>query len=177
MGLILKQIFAFFKMLNSDTGSNQIAAGIACGFILGMTPALSLQTLLVFSVILFFRVQAGAAFLSAFFFKFVAFLLDPVFDNVGASVLEMEGLIPLFTTLYNMPIVPLTRFNNTIVMGSGVVTIAVAPAVFILAKALVIKYRVTVVARFKATKFWKALQATGFYKWYYKYDQLYGSYE
>ncbi len=177
MGLILKQIFSFLKMLNSDTGTNQIAAGIACGFILGMTPALSLQTLLVFLIILVFRVQAGAAFMSAFFFKFIAFLLDPVFDGVGSAVLEIASLQPLFTTLYNMPIVPMTRFNNSIVMGSGVVTIALAPVVYIGAKILVFKYRVLVVQRIKATKLWKAMQATSLYKWYYKYDELYGSYE
>lgn len=177
MGLILKQIFAFLKMLNSDTGTNQIAAGIACGFILGMTPIFSLQTLLVFLVILLFRVQSGAAFLTAFFFKFIAFALDPVFDSVGDSVLHLPALQGLFTTLYNMPIVPLTRFNNTIVMGSGVVTIVLFPVVFYAAKFGVAKYRVHIVARFKATKFWRAMQATSIYKWYYKYDQLYGTYE
>ncbi len=177
MGLILKQIFAFIKMLNSDTGSNQIAAGIAAGFILGMTPVFSLQTLLVFLCILLFRIQAGAAFLTAFFFKFIAYLLDPVFDSVGDSVLGMDSLQPLFTTLYNLPIVPLTRFNNSIVMGSGVVTIVFAPVVFGLARILVFKYRIHVVGRFKATKLWKAVQATSFYEWYCKYDQRYGSYQ
>lgn len=175
MGILLKQIFAFLKLLNSDTGTNQIAAGVACGFILGMTPAFSLQTLLVFLVIFFFRVQIGAAFLAAFFFKFVAYLLDPVFDAVGAYVLEMPALEGLFTTLYNMPIVPLTRFNNTIVMGSGVATVLLSPVVYLLSLVLIRKYRVTVVERFKKTKFWKAIQATSLYKWYYSYDQLYGS--
>lgn len=68
MSLILKQIFQFLKLLNSDTATNQIAAGIAMGFILGMTPALSLQTLFVFACIFLFRIQMGAAFLTAFFF-------------------------------------------------------------------------------------------------------------
>lgn len=175
MGLILKQVFALLKMLNSETGTNQIAAGIACGFILGMTPTLSLQTLLVFAVILIFRVQSGAAFLMAFFFKFVAYLLDPVFDSVGTQVLESQGLKPLFTTLYNMPLVPFTRFNNSIVMGSGVVTLLLAPVVFFVSKSLIRKYRVHVVAKLRATKAWKAMQATSLYKWYYKYDELYGS--
>jgi len=175
MGIILKQIFAFFKLLNSDTGHNQIAAGIACGFILGMTPAFSLQTILVFLIILFFRVQAGAAFLAAFFFKFMAYLLDPVFDQIGAQVLEMPALQGIFTTLYNMPVVPLSRFNNTIVMGSGVVTVILFPFVFIASRIGVQKYRAHFVERFRATKLWKAVQATGLYKWYYKYDQLYGS--
>ena len=175
MGILLKQVFAFLKLLNSETGTNQIAAGIACGFILGMTPAFSLQTLLVFLIIFLFRVQAGAAFLSAFFFKFLAYLLDPAFDVIGQKVLGVEALKGLFTTLYNMPIVPLTRFNNSIVMGAAVISVLAFPFVWIGAKILVSKYRVHVVQRFKATKFWKAIQATSFYKWYFKYDQLYGS--
>lgn len=174
MGFLLKQIFAFLKLLNSETGHNQIAAGIAAGFILGMTPVLSLQTLLVFICLFFFRIQIGAAFLAAFFFKFAAFLLDPIFDSIGASVLSSEGLRPLFTTLYNMPIVPLTRFNNSIVMGSGVVTVILSPFVYFISRSLILKYRVTVLARFQQTKFWKAVKATSFYKWYYTYDNLYG---
>ena len=174
MTLILKQIFGLLKVLNSDTGENQIAAGIACGFIMGFSPALSLQTLLVFVIILLFRVQAGAAFASAFFFAMVAYIFDPIFDSVGQSILEMDSLRPTFTTLYNMPIVPFTKFYNSVVMGAGAVAIALFPVIFVLSKILVQKYRATVVAKFQETKFWKAVKATGFYKWYAKYDQLYG---
>lgn len=176
MTLLLKQLFGFLKLLNSETGQNQIAAGIAAGFILGMTPMMSLQTFLVFMVIFFFRVQAGAAFLAAFFFKFIAFLLDPVFDSVGAAVLSADGLQGLFTTMYNIPLLPLTRFNNTIVMGSGVITILASPFVYIASRIMIVKYRATVVARIKETKAWKAVQATSLYKWYYTYDNLYGQY-
>lgn len=171
MGLILKQLFAFIKLLNSDTGTISIAAGLTCGFILGMTPVLSLHSLLVFLILFFFRIQIGAALLAAFFFKFAAFLLDPVFHSVGSQVLEIKSLAPFLTTLYNMPIVPFTRFNNSIVMGSGVITFALSPFVFICSLFLIKKYRELVVAKFKDTKLWKAIQATKFYQWYYKYDQ------
>ena len=174
MGLLLKQLFQFIKLLNSDTGTNQIEAGIAAGFILGMTPALSLQTLLVFLCIFFFRIQIGAAFVAAFFFKFIAFILDPVFDSLGFWVLNHPALQSTFTTLYNMPIVPFTRFNNTIVMGSGVLSILLSPFIYLAALYVVRQYRVQIVARYKQTKFWKAIQATGLYKWYYKYDEFYG---
>jgi uncharacterized protein (TIGR03546 family) len=171
MGLILKQLFAFIKLLNSDTGNISLAAGMTCGFILGMTPTLSLHSLLIFLVLFFFRIQIGAALLAAFFFKFVAFLLDPVFHSVGSQVLQMESLQGIFTTLYNMPLIPFTRFNNSIVMGSAVVTFALSPFVFIASQFFIVKYRQVVVARFKETKIWKAVQATKFYQWYYKYDQ------
>ena len=174
MGLLLKQIFAFLKLLNSETGTNQIAAGLAAGFVLGMTPFFSLQSLLIFICMLVFRIQIGAVFLSAFFFSFVAYILDPIFHKAGSVILEMNSLKPLFTTMYNLPIVPMTRFNNTIVMGSGVVAILLTPIIYLVSKSLVIRYRRTVVDRFKQTKFWKAVQATSLYKWYYSYDNLYG---
>jgi uncharacterized protein (TIGR03546 family) len=174
MGLILNQIFKLIKLLNSETGTNQIAAGVAAGFVLGMAPVFSLQTLLIFVLIFLFRIQAGAAFVAAFFFAFIAFLLDPVFHVMGYKILQVEALQGLYTTLFNMPIVPMTRFNNSVVMGAGVTSILLVPFVFVLSKYLVNKYRKSVLERFKQTKFWKAVKATSLYKWYFKYDELYG---
>lgn len=175
MTLLLKQLFQLIKLLNSETGTKQIAVGVAAGFILGMTPSLSLQTLLVLLCIFFFRIQMGAAFLAAFFFKFVAYALDPLFHSAGKWILHLDALQGLFTTLYNVPILPFTRFNNTIVMGSGVIALVLSPLVYILSGMLIVKYRLTVVNRFQGTKFWKAVQATGFYKWYYSYDKFMGN--
>jgi uncharacterized protein (TIGR03546 family) len=175
MTYLLKQIFGFLKMLNSDTGTNQLSAGVAAGFVLGMIPAMSLQTLLIFLLIFFFRIQIGAAFLTAVFFALPAYLLDSVFHAIGAVILELDSLRPLYTSLYNMPIIPYTRFNNSIVMGACVLALLLAPLVFFIAKKLIIKYRQTVVERFKKTKFWKLVQATSMFKWYAKYDSLYGN--
>ncbi len=174
MTLILKNIFNLFKLLNSDTGENQIAYGIACGMIMGFAPFLSLQTLLVFILILLFRIQAGAAFASAFFFGIISFLLDPLFNIAGIWALELSFLNPLYTTLYNMPIVPFTKFYNSIAMGALVIGLVLFYPVVFGSKKLVGKYRETVVAKFKDTKFFKAFKATAFYKWYAKYDSLYG---
>ncbi len=174
MTLLLKQIFAFFKLLNSDTGTNPLAAGLTCGIILGFAPFISLQTLLIFLLVFIFRIQLGAAFLSAFFFKFVAYLFDPLADVLGQKFLQSPALRPLFVSLYNAPLVPMTRFNNSIVMGSMLVSILLAPFAFFIFKALILKYRETILARFKETKMWKAFKATAFYNWYCKYDSLYG---
>jgi uncharacterized protein (TIGR03546 family) len=174
MTVLLKQIFGLLKLLNSDTGSNQIAAGIAFGLILGFSPLLSLQALIILICLLIFRVQIGAAFISAFFFAFVAYLFDPICNAIGIAVLESESLKPIFTQLYNMPIIPFTRFYNSLVMGSGVLAVILTPFVFFSAKIAIHKYRVTIVARFQHSKFWKIVKATSFYQWYAKYDQLFG---
>lgn len=174
MTLLLKQLFTFLKLLNSDTGTNQLAAGFSLGLILGFAPFLSIQTFIVFFIIFIFRVQFGAAFLSAFIFKFIAYLFDQPAHFLGKSILENEGLRPLFVSMYNMPLVPMTRFNNTIVMGSMLVSILLLPFAFIGFKIAIVKYRATIVARFRDTKFWKAFSATKIYSWYLKYDELYG---
>lgn len=174
MALILKQLFGLLKMLNSETGTNQIAAGLAAGFVLGMTPFFSLQSVLIFICFFIFRIQMGAAFLAAFFFSLVAYILDPVFHTVGSAILEADGLQSLFTTLYNLPIVPLTRFNNSIVMGSGVVALVLSPFVFLISRYLIKHYRLQVVDRLKSTKAWKAMQATALFKWYYTFSKLQG---
>lgn len=174
MVFLLKQIFAFLKLLNSDTGHNQIAAGIACGLILGFAPVFSIQTVFVIFILFFFRIQIGAATVSAFFFAFIAYMFDPLAHRLGQSILELPALEPTFTAMYNMPLVPLTRFYNTIVMGSGVVALLLALPTFFISKKMILKYRELVFARVKETKFFKALKATDFYKWYTKYDELYG---
>ena len=174
MTLILKNLFNFFKLLNSDTGENQIAFGVACGMVLGFAPFLSLQTLFVFALIFFLRIQLGAALTSAFFFGMISFILDPLFNMVGIWFLELNALKPLYTTMYNMPILPFTKFYNSIAMGALVVSIVLLVPVAFLFRALTLKYRKTVVERFKTTKMFKAFKATSFYKWYAKYDQLYG---
>jgi uncharacterized protein (TIGR03546 family) len=172
MTLILKQLFAFLRLLNSETGHNQLAAGLACGIILGFSPFFSLQTFLIFFLVFFFRIQFGAAMLSAFVFKFIAYLVDPVADLAGRAVLESEGLRPLFVKLYNMPIVPMTRFNNSIVMGSFIIGALLAIPGFFIFKALILKYRTTVLAKIQNTKVWKAIKATKFYNWYLTYEKF-----
>jgi len=174
MTLLLKQFFSFLKLLNSETGTNQIASGLALGVVLGFSPFLSLQTLILLLLCVLFRIQLGALLLGSFFFKLIAYMIDPVSDMLGRSVLESTALRPLFVELYNLPLVPLTRFNNSIIMGSGLIGFILAIPLFFVFKMMIEKYRATVVARVKGTKWWKAMQATAFFKWYATYASLKG---
>lgn len=174
MSLLIKQIINLIRLLHSDNGENQIAAGLAFGVFLGFAPFISLQTLFVFLIVFIFRVQLGAAFLSAFFFKFIAFLLDPVSDYLGRAALEHEALRPLWSSMYNMPLIPMTRFNNSIVMGSFLISIILSPFLFFIFLNLIRHYRVKILTKIEETKFWKAFKATKLYDWYSKYNDLYG---
>jgi uncharacterized protein (TIGR03546 family) len=175
MTLLLKQIFNLIRLLHSENGTTQIAWGLTLGTFLGFSPFFSLQTFLILIVLLIFRVQFGAAFLSAFFFKFVAFLIDPIADILGRYVLEAVTVRDLWTTLYNIPLVPYTRFNNSIVMGSFFFALLISPFMYWGFQYLIRKYRDHVVKRFENSKAWKAFKASKFYVWYMKYDDLYGT--
>ena len=174
MTLLIKQLINLIRLLHSDTGQAQIAAGLAFGVFLGFAPFLSLQTVLVLFVVFIFRVQLGAAFLSAFFFKFVAFLLDPVADPIGRTLLENKSLRPLWTSMYNVPLLPMTRFNNSIILGSFALSILLCPVLYFVFKMLVVKYQTTVVQIFEASRAWKLFKATKLFDWYSKYRNLYG---
>lgn len=175
MTILIKQLISLIRLLHSDTGQNQIATGLAFGVFLGFAPFLSLQTLLVLFVVFIFRVQLGAAFLSAFFFKFIAFLMDPFADILGRWALENHDFRGLWVEMYNMPFLPMTRFNNSIVMGSFLISLFLCPILFVLFRKLVLKYRTTVVQKIESTKAWKAFKATKFFGWYEKYNDLYGA--
>lgn len=173
MGFMLKQLFAFIKLLNSDTGTNQIAAGITTGLFWGFSPLLSLQGLALLVIVFFFRIQIGAALIFALLFSLIAWIIDPVAHELGAWALEVPKLQPVYTELYNMPLVPMTRFNNTVVMGSFFIALFLSPLVFALSRIFVLKYRELVLERFKNSKAFKALKASSLYNLYLKYSELY----
>ena len=174
MGLLIKQIINLIRLLHSDTGQNQIATGLAFGVFLGFAPFISIQTLLVLFIVFIFRVQLGAAFLSAFFFKLIAFLMDPVADVLGKLALELPAFRSVWSVMYNTPFIPMTKFNNSIVMGSFIISLIFCPVLFFVFKKMIIKYRSEIVQKVEASKAWKAFKATKFYFWYLKYTDLYG---
>ena len=67
MSLLLKQIYNFIRLLHSETGTNQLAAGLAIGVVIGFSPILSLQGLIIFVILMLFRIQMGAAFIGQSF--------------------------------------------------------------------------------------------------------------
>jgi hypothetical protein len=59
-------------------------------------------------------------------------------------------------------------------MGSAVLSLLLSPFVFVSARILIQKYRELILARLQQTKLWKLVKATALYKFYAKYDELYG---
>ena len=163
---LLKLIQSIIKTLHSEGTPGQVAAGMALGAALGLTPLVNVHNLLVFSAIVLLNVSFGGGMLGWALFVPLGFLLDPVFDRIGAGLLHAPSLRPLWTSMYNTPLVPYTNFNNTVVLGSVVAWLVLAVPIFFGARWGVARYRATVGERVRQLKFYKAVTASQVYNWY-----------
>ena len=163
---LLKLIQSIIKTLHSEGTPGQVAAGIALGSVLGLTPLMNVHNLVVFSVIVLLNVSFGGGMLGWALFVPLGFLLDPVFDRIGAALLAAPSLRPLWTSWFNTPLVPYTNFNNSVVLGSVVSWLVLAVPIFFAARWGVARYRATIGERVRRSKFYRAVTASQVYNWY-----------
>ncbi|HSH74441.1 MAG TPA: TIGR03546 family protein [Longimicrobiales bacterium] len=164
---IIKLVQSLVKALNSEGTPGQVAAGMAMGACLGLTPLLNLHNLVVVAVILFFRVSVPGAMLGWLIFTPLGFLLDPVFDRVGVALLvDTVSLQDVWGAAYNAPVVALANPTNTIVVGSFVVWLVSAVPIFFLARFGVGLYRRTIYERYKDAKLFRAVRGSKLYNLY-----------
>jgi uncharacterized protein (TIGR03546 family) len=164
---IVKLVQSLVKALNSEGTPGQVAAGIAMGACLGLTPLLSLHNLLIVGVIFFFRVSVPGATLGWLIFTPLGFALDPLFHSIGTALIaDTAALRGVWITLYNTPVVALGNPTNTIVVGSVVSWIVAAIPIFFLMRWAVGRYRALIYERYKDAKVFRALKASKVYNVY-----------
>ncbi len=164
---IVKLVQSLVKALNSEGTPAQVGAGIALGACLGLTPLLNLHNLVIVGAILFFRVSVPGAMLGWFVSTPVGFLLDPLFDAIGRTLLIGDtALHGFWAAAYNTPFLALANPTNTIVVGSLVVWLVSAVPIYLLARWAVGRYRATIYARYKDARLFRALRASKLYNVY-----------
>src|SRR6266436_3374011 len=166
MFALFKLIQSLFGALHSEGTPGQLAAGIVLGSFLGLTPLFNLHNALIFAALVLLNVSFAGGMLGWALFVPIGFLLDPLFDWIGHQLLLAASLRGLWTSFYNTPIVPLTNFNNTVVLGSFVFAQLFAVPLFLLTRWAVVRYRVTLGERVKRSKFYRALTASKAYNVY-----------
>jgi uncharacterized protein (TIGR03546 family) len=164
--IFLKLLQSLVSTLNSEGTPRQIAAGFALGAALGLTPLANVHNLVVFALACLLNVSFGGFLLGWTVFVPVGFALDPLFHPIGLALLQAPGLTGFWTALANTPGVPLTNFNNSVVLGSFVGWLALWLPIFFLSRWLVVKYRVHVFERLRKTKVFKAIAASKLYNYY-----------
>jgi len=127
----------------------QISMAIALGMIVGFTPVASLHNIFILLIVLILNIHFGVFVLAVSLFGLLGFVLDPLFGFVGHAVLSSGGLNTLFTTWYNDPFMQLTNFNNTITMGSLIVSLSLFFIIYKLFNTILVKYRTSIAIKLK----------------------------
>ncbi|MBD3289480.1 TIGR03546 family protein [candidate division KSB1 bacterium] len=165
--LWLKIVSKIIKAFRSGESPNKIAAGFGIGFLIGLMPFWTLQGVILLILLILLDVNLSAGTLAIIVFGLFSYLLDPLFDVVGTFVLTgIPFLYGLWESLYNMPVAPLSRFNNTVAMGSFVCGLILFAPVFYGMKKLVLAYRSGLEERINKLKIVKAVKGSSIYKWY-----------
>lgn len=89
---LLKLLQSIFATLHSEGTPRQVAAGLALGAALGLTPLVNPHNLIVFALLCLLNVSFGGGMLGWALFTPVGFALDPLFHRIGLALLEAPGL-------------------------------------------------------------------------------------
>jgi uncharacterized protein (TIGR03546 family) len=167
---MLRATAKLLAVLNSETEPGQISLALAFSLIVGLTPLWSLHNLVVVLIVLLLRVNLSAFLLGTAVFSGVAYLLDPLFHRLGLAVLMAPSLEGLWTSLYNSTLWRVERFNNSIVMGSLLASLALFAPTVLAFNWAIRRYRERVLAKVKNLRVVQALTATRFFQMYRSYS-------
>lgn len=163
---MLTLIAKFFKLLNSEVDPRQIALAIALALIPALTPIFSLHNILILFAIAILRVNLMAFIVALMVFKPLGFVLSPLTNIVGFTVLTNAGLEPIFTTMYNIAIFKLSNFNNTHLMGGLIISIVLFIPIYFIATKLINSYRDKFLEKVNQYKIVQFIKASKFYSIY-----------
>lgn len=163
-----------FKALNAETSPWALAWAFLLGMVLGLTPLFSLHNLLILFLAFSLRINFSGFILAFLVFSGLAYLLDPVFDYIGESILQAQALQGLWASLYENPLARLLQYNHTITMGSVVFCLVVAVPWLFISHRLIVAYRGRVKAWFDRLRFVQVIKGTKFFMVYQRISGLRG---
>ena len=163
---MIKLLAKLLRVLNSETDPEQISLGLCFAMVVGLTPLVSLHNLFVLLLVFILRVNLSAFVLGLALFTGIAYLLDPLFHRLGLAVLTASSLADLWTSLYQSVWWRLEHFNNSIVMGSLVFSVAMFVPVLLLLNFLIRRYRQHVMAWVQKSRIMQMFKASKLYQTY-----------
>ncbi|MFA6030824.1 MAG: TIGR03546 family protein [Elusimicrobiota bacterium] len=130
------------QALAAQDSPRQLAAGFALGAFAGLVPKSSIVSTLALVLIAATQVNPAAGYGAAALFSLLSPLADPLTHRIGALLLvDAAPLSPLWTRLYNVPVVPWTGFNNTVTLGSILLGLALLGPLYLLMTRVFARYR------------------------------------
>ena len=155
--MFVKWIASLIVAINANNRAGEIAAGVSCAVLLALIPAGNLLWFALFVVTFLLKINIAGELLFLALFKLLAPLADGLLHRLGALILNQPALAGGFTAAYNLPVLPLSRFNNTVVMGGLIAGLLLWIPVFLLFRWLVILYRRSLRDKIAGSRLVKAL--------------------
>ncbi len=157
--------------LHGGSDPRHLAAGFALGAALGLIPKGNLFAAVFFLLFFALRLNKGMALMAATFFTPLGYAVDAAAHRTGLALLTAPALKGLWTALYDMPIVPLTRFNNTVVLGNLVFGLALSVPLYFAFLKFVGWYNANLAAKVEKLKIIQAFKAQGWYQTYQEWSR------
>ena len=174
MLILIKYFAKLLKALSSEDSPWQIAGGFVLGMIIGLTPIFSFHNLIIVVLILIIKVNIGMALLSFLLFSGIAYIADPAFHNFGTWMLTNPDLQSTWISMYDNEWWAMTRFYNTVVIGSFVLSVLLSIPMFPAMIVFVNQYRKHIHEKVQKWKIVKAFKGTKLYSIYETYARVRG---
>lgn len=120
----------FLGTVKGFDSPHQLALGAAFGMCAGIIPKDSLFPYAIGMIALLTTANIVCIAMSALVVSWISPLLDPISHKIGTYVLTLDSLEPTWTALFQLPVMPWTRFENTVVTGSLCLGILLAVPVY-----------------------------------------------
>lgn len=129
----LAEVWQSFKStVRGFDSPHQLALGITMGVMIGLLPKDSLLPYLLGALAILSPGNLLCLFVGLGAGSLIGPHCDPVTHRIGESILTYQPLGSIWATLYDLPLMPWFRFENTVVMGSlALGLIAALPVYFI----------------------------------------------
>lgn len=138
---LLRPINAAFDLLIEESSPSKLSGGIVLGMLLGLTPFPTLQWLFYLCLFFVLSVNLGTAIASYLFFSIVGLCLDPLFHPLGWWILTgVPALQKPFAWSYHALLLPYTRFSNTVVLGSFIVSMVLCLPLYFISQSVIRKH-------------------------------------
>lgn len=164
---LVLQLQSLIEALHSKDTPRKIAAGFALGSLGGWVPFNLIYSTLILMLLYFLNVNMGFGLIGMAVITIFSYFLDPWAGMLGHWLLTgVPSLTPLWTSLFNMPIFPYTRFNNTVMLGSVVISFILVLPVYYLAKWGVLQYRARWKDKLEDLRIFRWVKASKVFTWW-----------
>ena len=114
----LRPLRNLLRVFAAERTPHQLALGAAIGLLIGVLPKGNLLAVTATFLLFALRVNMGIGLTTAFLISLLGPSLDQLTHGIGVRVLQTPLVYGLLSHGYQLPLVPWTSLNNSIVVGS-----------------------------------------------------------